>query len=238
MGRTDFTLCPAEGYRPEEFSMINLVLASVFFPLSHFLISSTPLRATLVNLLGEARYALSYSLLAVAAVFWLIFAHRHAPVLPLWDSPWWLDRALFPVMVVSSILAAAGLTTPNPVIVRSEALFERPDIVRRVLRVTRNAFFWGVGIFSIAQVIVLGNVAGMLTFGSIGVLAIAGAFVLDAKKARTQGKAWDAFAAATSNIPLLAIVQGRQRLILREIGLWRIALGVCVSLGALILHRV
>ena len=218
--------------------MINLVLASLFFPLSHFLMSSTPLRAMLVNLLGEKLYSLGYSLLAVAALVWLIFAYRHAPDLPLWVAPRWLDLTLIPVIVVSSILTVAGLTTPNPVIVRSEALFDRPDIVRGVLRITRNAFFWGAGIFSIAYLIILGDVAGLLTFGSIGFLGIAGASVLDAKKAREQGKAWDAFSAATSNIPFLAIVQGRQRLVLREIGLWRIALGICVSFGAFVLHRV
>jgi uncharacterized membrane protein len=218
--------------------MINLVLASLFFPLSHFLMSSTPLRAMLVNLLGEKHYSLGYSLLAVAALVWLIFAYRHAPDLPLWVAPRWLDLTLIPVIVVSSILTVAGLTTPNPVIVRSEALFDRPDIVRGVLRITRNAFFWGAGIFSIANLIIFGDVAGLLTFGSIGFLGIAGASVLDAKKAREQGKAWDAFSAATSNIPFLAIVQGRQRLVLREIGLWRIALGICVSFGAFVLHRV
>jgi uncharacterized membrane protein len=218
--------------------MIDLVLASLFFPLSHFLISSTPLRAIFVNLLGERRYSLGYSLLAVAALVWLTFAYRHAPAWPLWDTPWWLSLAVSPVIVVSSILAVAGLTTPNPVIVRSEALFDRPDIVRGVLRVTRNAFFWGAGLFSIAHVIILGDVAGILTFGSIGVLGIAGASILDAKKARQQGKAWNAFSAVTSNIPFLAIIQGRQRLVLSEIGLWRIALGVCVSFGAFVLHRV
>jgi len=218
--------------------MINLVVASLFLPLSHFLISSTPLRATLVNLFGERRYSLGYSLLAVAAVVWLVFAYRHAPVLPLWDAPQWLDLALIPVIIVSSILAVAGVTTPNLVIVRSEALFDRPDIVRGILRITRNAFFWGAGIFSITHIIILGDVAGLLSFGSIAFLGIAGASVLDAKKARQQREAWDAFSAVTSNIPFLAIVQGRQRLVLREIGLWRIVLGVCVSFGAFVLHRV
>jgi uncharacterized membrane protein len=218
--------------------MIDLVLASLFFPLSHFLISSTPLRAILVNLLGERRYSLGYSLLAVAALVWLIFAYRHAPARPFWDAPKWLGLALSPVIVVSGILAVAGLTTPNPVIVRSEALFNQPDIVRGILRVTRNAFFWGAGLFSIAHVIILGDAAALLTFGSVSFLGIAGASILDAKKARKHGKAWSAFAAMTSNIPFLAIVQGRQQLVLREIGLWRIALGVCVSLGAFVLHRV
>jgi uncharacterized membrane protein len=177
-------------------------------------------------------------LLAVAALVWLIFAYRHAPVLPLWNAPQWLGLALIPVIVISSILAVAGLTTANPVIVRSEALFDRTDIVQGILRVTRNALFWGAGLFSIAYIIILGDVAALLMFGSIGFLGIAGASILDAKKARQHGKAWNAFAAVTSNIPFLAIIQGRQRLVLREIGLWRIALGVGVSLGALALHRI
>jgi len=228
----------AERLAPGEFPMVDLVLASLFLPLSHFLMSSTPLRATLVNLLGERRYSLGYSLLAVAALVWLIIAYGSAPGLPLWDAPQWLDLALVPVIVVSCVLAVAGLTTPNPVIVRSGALFDRPDIVRGVLRVSRNPFFWGAGLFSIAQVIILGDVAGLLTFGSIGFLGIGGAFILDAKKARQHGGAWDAFAAVTSNIPFLAIIQGRQQIEWREFGLWRIALGTCVSLGALVLHRV
>ena len=218
--------------------MIDLILASLFFPLSHFLISSTSLRALLVNLIGERRYSLGYSLLAIAALVWLIFAYRHAPVLPLWGAPWWLGLALSPVIVVSGILAVAGITTPNPVIVRSEALFDQPDSVEGILRVTRNAFFWGAGLFSITHAIILGDVAALLLFGSIGLLGIAGAPILDAKKARKHGKAWNAFAEVTSNIPFLAIIQERQRLVLREIGLWRIALGACVSLGALALHGV
>jgi uncharacterized membrane protein len=218
--------------------MVDLILASLFFPLSHLLISSTPLRAMSVTLLGEKRYSLGYSLLSVAALVWLIIAYRSAPSLPLWDAPQWLDLALVPVIVVSSVLAVAGLTTPNPVIVGSGALFDRPNIVRGVLRVSRNPFFWGAGLLSIALLISLGDVAGMLTFGSIGFLGIAGASILDAKKARQHGRAWDAFAAVTSNLPFLAIIQGRQQLELHEIGLWRIALGTCVSLGALVLHHV
>jgi uncharacterized membrane protein len=218
--------------------MIDLILASLFFPLSHFLISSTPLRAMLVTLLGEKGYSFCYSLLAVAALVWLIFAYRHAPVLPLWNAPQWLGLALIPVIVISSILAVAGLTTANPVIVRSEALFDRTDIVQGILRVTRNALFWGAGLFSIAYIIILGDVAALLMFGSLGFLGIAGGSILDAKKARQHGRAWNAFAAMTSNIPFLAIIQGRQRLVLREIGLWRIALGVCVSLAALVWRRV
>jgi uncharacterized membrane protein len=104
------------------------------------------------------------------ALVWLIIAYRIVPDLPLWDTPPWLDLALVPVIVASGVLVLAGPTTPNPVIVRSGALFDRPDIVRGVLRVSRNPFFWGASLFSIAHMIILGDVASLLTFGSIGFL--------------------------------------------------------------------
>jgi len=47
--------------------MGNLVLASLFLPLSHFLIASTSLRDVLVRRLGERPYSSGYSLLAFAA---------------------------------------------------------------------------------------------------------------------------------------------------------------------------
>lgn len=211
--------------------MMELVLASLFFPFSHFLISRTRLRAMAVSRLGEKGYTLGYSLLAVAVLVWLFVAYRNAPAHPLWDAPRWLDLALVPVIVVSTVLAVAGVTTPNPVITGFGALFQNPDIVRGVLRVSRNPFFWGVALFSTAQIIMLGDVATLVTFGSLGALGIAGTFILDAKKARELGKAWDGFAAVTSSMPFLAIIEGRQRLDWREIGWWRISLGISLGIG-------
>jgi uncharacterized membrane protein len=217
--------------------MTNLVFASLFLPLSHLLISSTALRTMLVRRLGEGYFSLTYSVVALGAFAWLITAYRHGPTLSLWLAPVWVKIALLPIILGASALVAAGLTTPNPVIVGSDGLFERPNIVQGVLRITRNPFFWGVGLFAIAHVIATGHVSGILAFGSVGFLALAGASILDAKKARRHGRAWASFAAATSNIPFLAIAQRRQRLAWREIGLWRIALAVCVFLAALPFHQ-
>ena len=217
--------------------MQNLVLAALFLPLSHFLIASTPLRGVLVRRLGERIYSSIYSLIALAAFVWLILAYREAPVLPLWNAPGWLQVAVAPLMLLASILVVAGLTTPNPVIVRSDCLFGNPDVVRGVLRISRNPFFWGAGIFSINHMFVIGDVAANLAFGSVAFLGLAGAPILDAKKARRHGEAWKSFAAATSDIPFLAIAQRRQRLRLGEIGWWRISLGTTLFLATLLFHR-
>jgi len=213
--------------------MISLALAAMFLPLSHFLIASTRLRGLLVHRFGERRYLASYSMLTLAAFAWLIVAYLRAPTLILWATPPWLAALLLPVSLVGSVLMVAGLSTPNPVIVGMGRLFDQTDIVRGILRVSRNPFFWGAGLVSLAQVILLGDVAAILAFGSVAFLGIIGSLVLDAKKARQHVEAWRAFTAATSNVPFLAIIRGRQHLSVGEIGPWRIALGLGVSLATL-----
>ena len=213
--------------------MIGLALVALFLPLSHFLIASTRLRRLLVRRFGERRYLASYSTLTLVTFAGLIVAYLRAPVLVLWTPPPWLAALLLPVILVGCVLMTSGLSTPNPVIVRLGHLFDQADIVRGILRVSRNPFFWGAGLISLAQVIVLGDVAAVLAFGSIAFLGIVGSFVLDAKKARQHVEAWRAYAAATSNVPFLAIIRGRQHLSVGAIGPWRIALGLGASLATL-----
>jgi uncharacterized membrane protein len=206
--------------------MTNLALAALFLPLSHFLLSSSQLRPVLVGWLGEGNFSRFYSLLTLVAFGWLGIAYFKAPDVALWRAPTLLRVALLPADALACILIVAGLTTPNPVIVRSERLFGQPAIVRGILRVSRNPFFWGAGLLSIVHVVALGTAAALFAFGSVAFLGIAGSFVLDAKKARAHGEAWHAFAGATSNVPFLAITRGRQKLKLRELGWWRMALGL------------
>ena len=216
--------------------MTNILLASFFLPFSHFLMSSAPLRAPLVRRLGEKLFVVAYSAVALLVFAWLIIAYRQAPTIVLWVTPAWVRAASLPVLLLAIVLVVAGLTTPNPVIVSAGSLFERANIVQGVLRVSRNAFFWGTSLFALAHVILTGHVAGVLAFGSIAVLGLAGAPILDAKKARRHGAAWEAFARATSNVPFMAIAQGRQRFAWREIGLWRLASGLGLFVAAVLLH--
>jgi uncharacterized membrane protein len=217
--------------------MINLALAALFLPLSHFGLSTGSLRGVLIGRMGTVAFTLAYSAITLAAFAWLIIAYRHAPVVVLWVAPVGVKVGLLPVLLVATFLAVAGLTTPNPSIVSLDGLLERPDVVRGILRVTRNPFLWGAGLFALGHAIMAGHVSGVLAFGSVAFLALAGAPILDAKKARGHGRKWDAFASQTSSIPFLAIVQGRQRLVWREIGLWRSALAVGIFVAALLLHE-
>jgi uncharacterized membrane protein len=217
--------------------MTTLTLAALFLPFSHFGISSTRLRDALVRTVGEQPYRGLYSLITVAAFAWLISAYRAAPMYRFWIAPPAVKTAMLVVVFVAFLLAVIGLLTPNPTVVGAEKLFEQTDIVRGILRVTRNPFLWGVGLWALAHIVSTGDLAGMLLFGSIGALGLAGAVMLDVKKARRHGAHWRAFAGATSSVPFLAIAQGRQYLAITEIGWWRVALAAVLFVAALSAHQ-
>jgi uncharacterized membrane protein len=217
--------------------MAELALAALFLPLSHFGISSTPLRGWLVGRIGARPYLGLYSAVSLGALYWLVRSYRRAETEYLWAAPapvLWLAVAM---TFLGVVLAIVGLVTPNPTIVGADSLFDRPEVVRGILRVTRNPFLWGVGLWALAHILVGGDSASVLLFASVGSLGLVGAPLLDSKKAKQHPERWRRFAAVTSSVPFLAIAQGRQRLVLGEISLWRLALGVGAFVLLLLSHR-
>jgi len=159
--------------------MIALVSAAVSLLASRVGIASSRLRDVLVRRLGGRGDLGLYSLVTLVAFAGLVAAYRRAPIDVVWMARDALKLALAPIMVLAFVLAVVGLTTPNPTIVGGERLFDRPDCVRGILRVTWNPFPAGSGLWALAQVIATGDIAGSLTFGSVAVLGLAGTVVLD-----------------------------------------------------------
>ena len=89
-----------------------------------------------------------------------------------------------------------------------------------------------MAIWAAGHLLVNGDTASFILFGSMLILALFGTASIDAKRKRALGESWSAFAAQTSNLPFGAIATGRQALKIGEIGWWRIVLGV-VAWGAL-----
>lgn len=219
-------------------TIAHLSAAGLFLLLTHFGISSTPLRAALVGRLGEKPYLGLYSLIAALAFWWLVAAYNGAPSVPLWPPAGglaWVPVLLVPVAL---FLLVAGLSTPNPTSVGQETLLtgER-EPVRGILRVTRNPFLWGVGLWAVAHMVPNGDLASLILFGTLALLALGGSVLIDAKLARRLGAAWDRYAARTSNLPFAAILAGRQSLVWKEIGWWRPAVALLLYGGLLHLHR-
>jgi uncharacterized membrane protein len=78
-----------------------------------------------------------------------------------------------------------------------------------------------------------GDIASLVFFATLAIVAFAGTVSIDQKRRRLLGAAWVPFAAQTSIIPFAAIVAGRNRFDASEIGLWR--WGIALAAYALML---
>jgi uncharacterized membrane protein len=218
--------------------MTALIAAATFFVLLHLLVSGTALRGALVGVLKEGPYMGLFSLASVGGIVWLSMAYGDArglgPVY--WDLGPGARHAGLLIMLLALLLVVPGLLTPNPTSVKQEGALDKPDAVKGMLRITRHPFLWGVSIWALGHLLSNGDLPSVILFGSMMALGVFGTVSIDAKRKKALGAKWDAFAAQTSNIPFGAILTGRQKLSLGEIGWWRLALAVAIWAGLLWAH--
>ena len=70
----------------------------------------------------------------------------------------------------------------------------------------------------------------------MGRYAAANHQLIHAHIAKALGVDWERFARATSNVPFVAIAQGRNRFDFGEIGIRKVAIGLALYLAFLLLH--
>lgn len=219
--------------------MLNLIAASAYFLLIHLGVSGTRLRDALVARLGPGPYRGAFTLASILGLVWMIYAFRHAPAVLLWGLVLGLRPTAYALVLIAFLFAVIGVATPSPTRVGMESkLAQGPDIARGMVRITRHPFLWGAALWALVHLIVNGELAALILFGSLMVLALGGTAAIDAKRRRAFGGQWEQFAAVTSNIPFAAIAAGRNRLApaLREIGAWRVLLAIVVYVVAVYLH--
>ena len=212
----------------------HLALATLVFLATHF-VSSTPVRGSLVEAMGEKAYLGAYSVVSFVTIGWMAWAYLRAPFLPLWLVP---GVKLWPLVVMpfSLVLVASGVMTKNPSAVGQAAALKADDPARGILRVTRHPVMWGIALWAAVHLVARGDVASLVFFGGFLVLALAGTALIDARKADTLGEEWARFAAVTSNVPFSAIVEGRNRFSAGEIGAKRVGTGVALYAIVLAAH--
>jgi len=209
--------------------MTGLVAATAAFLLTHF-VTSTPLRAKLVATLGEWPYRGVYSLVAFVTLGWMIWAYTGAPREPLWTGFRELPRLLMPL---AFILIACGYVR-NPTMVGADKLLKSEDPARGIIRITRHPIMWGLMLWAGAHVLARGDLRAVVFFGGFLLLAALGTILIDRRKQADPD--FRRFKAVTSNIPFVAIAQGRNRIVWREIGWKRPAIGIAVFALVFFLH--
>lgn len=206
--------------------MLELILAVVVFLASHAIPAVKPVRAALTARLGERAYLVLYSLISLAVLVWLGAAYARAPYVEVWPFALWTRWVPVLAMPIACILLVAAVSSANPF---SIAIGRRPFDAARpgIVSVTRHPLIWAFVLWAGAHLVPNGDVASILLFGLLLVLSLLGPMSLDAKrKAQWGAEEWARRAAATSNVPLAAVVAGRGRLDLAGIGHWRVAAGL------------
>lgn len=209
-------------------------LGALAFVGGHLGLSADPLRPRLVARLGEGRFMGLYSLPVAAGLGLLVWGWARAPFVAVWDPPtWtrWIPLLVMPFVVLGQV---AGYTTVGPTVAGMAGSVAAAP--RGIHRVTRHPANLTMALWAAAHLCVNGDLAGILLFASVLGLGVAGSLHIDARRARRDPEAWARYAAVTSLVPFQAIVEGRNQLVLREIGLWRFVVSALLYGAALWAH--
>ena len=217
---------------------LSLVIAGVAFCGSHILLSSTRLRGSLRDQLGERGFLAVYSLTSLVIFAWFVAAYAGAPTIVLWPRRQWTALVPVSVMPFASILLVAGYSTRNPTAVGMERSARADDPAPGILSVTRHPVMWAIGLWAVAHLIANGDLSSVLFFGSLAALALGGTVLIDRKKQLALGSNWPRLAQVTSNLPFAALFARRTKLRWREIGILRIAAGLLLYAVLYLAHPI
>ena len=204
--------------------MFKLIIAGGLFLATHLGISNSPLRGVLMRGLSERGYQGVYSLVAVVTVVYFVMAYNDAPRLAyLWNLDprlYWAPKLL---MLPAFMLLAGGLlggATQTAAALRGCA--EDPARLAKLTggmnRITRHPVQWAIALWAASHIVANGDAVSVVFFAAFLLLSLIGSVFADRKKA-AFGQDWQAFAAATSHIPLVAIAAGRNRMVWGELAL-------------------
>jgi len=224
--------------------MNEFAWALTCFALIHIGISATGVRTAIVGRIGEGPYRGLFSLASLALLAWLIQAYvvmRADPFDQLNEGLWapadWLRWPAYVFIVFGLTLAFTGLLTPGPTLAGFEKRsLAQAEPARGVLRITRHPFLWGVALWGLGHALVNGERFALMLFGVLALMSVLGARSIDRKGRARDPEAWAPFEDATSNFPFAAIVQGRNRFVLSEIG-WRVLAGFAIVVVIAVFHQ-
>lgn len=218
-------------------TMSQVLWAALAFVGGHFVLSWQPVRGAVVARLGERGFTILYSTLAVLTLLWLGRAYGTAPYVELWGQPPWTRWIPIVVMPLALLLAVCGLSQANPTMVEQKLRPASDDPAPGILKVTRHPVMWSFGLWALAHLPPNGDLASLMLFGALGTLSLLGTRAIDAKRHARDPEGFARFAAATSNLPLAAILAGRQRLSFADIGWARLAAAIVIYFALLHGHR-
>jgi uncharacterized membrane protein len=217
-----------------------LALACAFFLGIHLLTGGLKLKEQIIDGVGHAAYLALFSLSSVIGLVWMIFAFAVAKQDPMnirfWQAHVFLHYVAILPMIIAFILVVAGMLSETPTNLASlSRVYEKP--VLGIVRISRHPVLAGIGLWALIHLILAGNLAAWLFFGTLLVLCVLGANSIDRKRTLLWGDTYRSIMRRTSIIPFNAIMEGRTVFLPKEIGVLRPLLAFSMFCVFLVLHE-
>ncbi len=191
------------------------------FVLTHLGLGQPPLRDAVADRIGSVRFTVLYAVVAWGSLGALIYRYLveradGPPGLGLGGIGWVHTAAI--VLMVAGMVLMVAIVAPSGYLRSAAVVFGRHTRAPGGLeRVTRHPFFVGLALLCIGHILVAPRLAGVIVFGGFGLLAVLGGPLQDRKLRARRGPPHEAYLAATSIVPFVAVLRGRQSLVAAEL---------------------
>lgn len=210
-----------------------LAFAGVFalFFATHSIPVRPPVKRRLVALLGARGFTLAYGLLSLVMLALLIWATQQAPFVPLWAEASWHRPVIWLGMLIASLIAALAIGRPNPFSFGgwNNDAFDPQD--PGIVGYLRHPLLIAMALWAALHMVMNGDLAHVLLFGTLSFFAIMGRRIVDMRKRRVLGA--DNWAALWSTVRKARGVRHPSRGVIL-----RICVGVIVYLLLIALHPI
>ncbi len=206
----------------------DLSLAALFLFASHALPSWPGVRPALIARMGRGGFVALHSLGSTLALILFVWAYREAAGGALLFTPaGWAAALVVALMPVAFLLVVARVTSKagHP---------EAPNPPVGIYRITRYPGSLGLLLWALLHFQATGDGRRVVLFGTMAAIALFAMAKNDWVLRRSE--AGRAYRTETSVLPFAAILAGRQRLALGEIGWGRPLAGLAAYAGMIAVH--
>lgn len=162
--------------------LLSLALATLVFTGGHFLLSSAAVRRPLVGLIGEGVFRAGYSILMIVALLWMIRAYNVAPYERIWDVGILGPPVILILMYFATVFFLCSVTTRNPTLIGLDGLHHDVAPGKGIYSIVRHPMMAAFALWAAAHVFVRGDVAAIIFFGGLWVLATFGMVHIDRRR--------------------------------------------------------
>ena len=215
-----------------------LLLLWLAFSLAHIWPTSSSVRPRLVKRFGSGLYLALYSLVSLAIfvpLVWLYLGNLHQGP-QLWDlgSVPVLREVVIGVNGLAFTLIVASFFQPSPFSLGAPRVVEP----RGLLRITRHPLFMPVVPLALGHLLLYGHATDVAFFGGLTLYTVLGCAHQDRRQRSSGGDRLARFFESSSLFPFVAILLGRNRLVLRELPWLGLLIGAAAAYGFYFLHPV